>query len=769
MQFPIPNARLPISSSREAPKFNGHAYELVRFLTDIRTLQHRLQVPDQEMITYMPTYVTPTHESYFRSIAAHMPGATLDEYFLALVNAYPGARVEDRYTAADLDLIVARYSTLGANWTLHYLGEYSREFSTVAEVLTAGSLITELVARRRYLEGLGAQLGTAVQYRLGQMDMYRPTTVGYTLSEARHEAEFLLRAGAQLNPAIGYPGAIQQAGVGYAAHTFVPPPAFMGPAFGAAAPAPVPAYHTPIMPIAPITAVAPAAVASPTTPVQTATAPTLAPAYLTTAQVEEVARAMLRLNIRDGAPQRPQFQQQQPQFQRQWQQQQGPPMQRPPLDCLFCGNPNHFIKDCPEVDGYVARGLCQRMGGRVVGMDGGRITGLGRLIRERLDNLALSQAHGRVGTMGMYEGRERQDEEEEDEEVAAYQLERIDQLAALMVDAETRRASLVLSVTEREKRMKDRESKKARFNDDPVTRTSGSGPSMSEKAKGKAPEVARAGERTMGAGEGRMPPARKATGASEPRQDAVGAPPKEVPQFRFTTPIEVPGSAGRMLKRVLDESTITITARELIQVCPDVRKGMKDLTTTRRVGFGGTAEGAAALERAEVFYNDLPSEPMTERDVEEWMVGRESMALRQLEGRINDDVSAVCILDQGSQFVAMRRDVWEKVGVALSKAKKWVLEAANGTTAETIGMIDYLNITFGDIRVPLKVQVVETAPFEILLGRPFFALTQCTTQDFRDGEQHVTLTDPYTNRAFTIPTKERTKASRTGSFVNQGF
>jgi hypothetical protein len=63
-----------------------------------------------------------------------------------------------------------------------------------------------------------------------------------------------------------------------------------------------------------------------------------------------------------------------------------------------------------------------------------------------------------------------------------------------------------------------------------------------------------------------------------------------------------------------------------------------------------------------------------------------------------------------------------------------------------------LTYIFNDIY--LQVQVMPNAPYDILLSRLFYALTECITKDFTNGDQHLTITDPNTRQCVTIPTKE---------------
>ncbi|KAE9388759.1 hypothetical protein BT96DRAFT_793937, partial [Gymnopus androsaceus JB14] len=55
----------------------------------------------------------------------------------------------------------------------------------------------------------------------------------------------------------------------------------------------------------------------------------------------------------------------------------------------------------------------------------------------------------------------------------------------------------------------------------------------------------------------------------------------------------------------------------------------------------------------------------------------------------------------------------------------------------------------------LQVHIVDSPAYNVLLGQPFEVLTQAQTQSFLSGDQHITLTDPNTERIITIPTVPR--------------
>jgi hypothetical protein len=67
--------------------------------------------------------------------------------------------------------------------------------------------------------------------------------------------------------------------------------------------------------------------------------------------------------------------------------------------------------------------------------------------------------------------------------------------------------------------------------------------------------------------------------------------------------------------------------------------------------------------------------------------------------------------------------VWEKLGNNLQVERALKMEAANSTITETHGRLRNVRFTFDDIDIYLQVQVMSNAPYDILLGRLFYALT----------------------------------------------
>jgi hypothetical protein len=231
-------------------------------------------------------------------------------------------------------------------------------------------------------------------------------------------------------------------------------------------------------------------------------------------------------------------------------------------------------------------------------------------------------------------------------------------------------------------------------------------------------------------------------------------PPPSHPQYRYQAPIEDPGIAKSVIDRALD-SQVCISQRELLAMSSDARRHMKDLTTSKKV----TAE----TNNVEVFHFHAPEVPTRAchhcQENVPLVVGRDSVPLRAVYPLINGKYVFECVLDNGSMIIGMRRDIWEKLGYGLQNMKMR-MQSANKSDNDTLGRIANLKFTFGDVDLFLQVQVVDDAPYEILIGRPFFTLSEALTKDYKNGDQQVTITDPNTGAVVTLPTIEHNQKNR---------
>ena len=139
------------------------------------------------------------------------------------------------------------------------------------------------------------------------------------------------------------------------------------------------------------------------------------------------------------------------------------------------------------------------------------------------------------------------------------------------------------------------------------------------------------------------------------------------------------------------------------------------------------------------------------------VVGVDCLPLRCIDGLVDGKYPVECTLDSGVQLIAMRRAIWTDLSqypqFPLKPTKTYNMVAADHSRSSTLGTLENVLLKFGDVELYIQVQVVEDAPFNILLGQPFFAVAGAQTSHSTSGEQLITLKDPNSGSVLTLATK----------------
>ena len=230
-------------------------------------------------------------------------------------------------------------------------------------------------------------------------------------------------------------------------------------------------------------------------------------------------------------------------------------------------------------------------------------------------------------------------------------------------------------------------------------------------------------------------------------------------KFKYQSPIESTINTADLVGKALD-AQITVTTRELLAVAPEVRRQVKDLISGKRVAANSVEVEEPVDSYLSTFLND---ERSTFLDVSKYdpnapaSSAAPSLPLRVIYPAFSPGFYPECILDGGAQIVVMRRDIWERLGVPVAANKTMTMESANSGTTTTLSLVENHPVTLGDgdVTIHLQIQVVEDAPFEVLLGRPFFDVTNCTEVSRTGGSHLIKVVDPKTKNPFIFPTQPR--------------
>ena len=220
------------------------------------------------------------------------------------------------------------------------------------------------------------------------------------------------------------------------------------------------------------------------------------------------------------------------------------------------------------------------------------------------------------------------------------------------------------------------------------------------------------------------------------------------PQYRYRAPVESEESHKKVYEKILEQNVV-LTVEECIATMPTVRRYFKDAITGKRVPTEEDKTTGLVEVRDPLSSYAMAIDPPAAFEAEH------SLPLRCVEIFLNNMVKVDGIIDSGCQVILMRKDIWEQLRIPLYSQKVMSMESANGTKNYTAGLAPKVKITIGPVDLWCPIQVVETAPFEVLLGRPFMAVAQALTRDSFDGGMEITITDPDSGEHITIPTYPR--------------
>jgi hypothetical protein len=236
-------------------------------------------------------------------------------------------------------------------------------------------------------------------------------------------------------------------------------------------------------------------------------------------------------------------------------------------------------------------------------------------------------------------------------------------------------------------------------------------------------------------------------------------PPPDDSKYRFQAPVEHNVKTSDIVHRVLD-SKVNLSARELLAVAPDLRKHVREIVTSKKISANmvevdevdAYLAGCLDAEPPSVFLDLVKYDSSSS-------AAASSLPLRVIHPTFGPGVEPECILDGGAQVVVMRKDVWSRLQAPIVASRAMPMESANASTTMTLGLIEDHPVQLGPITIYLQIQVVEEAPFEVLLGRPFFDVISCSEVSSAGGKHEIRVKDPKTGKLYVFATQPRIRKS----------
>lgn len=257
---------------------------------------------------------------------------------------------------------------------------------------------------------------------------------------------------------------------------------------------------------------------------------------------------------------------------------------------------------------------------------------------------------------------------------------------------------------------------------------------------------------------------------------------------------EIKGRTTERIVEQINKTHISIPLEDVLEQCPEVKELMKKNISRNekaRVPKATIEEveddemkQLAFLEDHTVEWDDLPvtqvtvlqqatdtmakgsiivSDPVLqylesldpETARKKIFVARESHSLRAVYPIVNRNRPVETLLDSGSQIVSMDVRIAKLLGIVWRSDIQIQMQSANKQVESSLGLARNVPFKLGELEIYLQVHVMQAPAYDILMGRPFDALTASQINNSTNGDQIITLTDPNTGARYTLPTYVR--------------
>jgi hypothetical protein len=112
--------------------------------------------------------------------------------------------------------------------------------------------------------------------------------------------------------------------------------------------------------------------------------------------------------------------------------------------------------------------------------------------------------------------------------------------------------------------------------------------------------------------------------------------------------------------------------------------------------------------------------------------------------------------DEGSKIVLIWKDLCKELGLEVNQERKMMMQTANGGKEELEGCIEYFGIMVEGVQTYTHAFVVKSAPYCLLLGRPWQSSVRLQKVEKSSGIVEIIVTDPReAGRWVVVPTRER--------------
>ena len=744
---------MPARGERAAPTFDKtKPRELLRFFDDLEYLMERAAITSEtDKKKQAVRYTDFDTEQVWKTFPEFKNNTTTYlEFKQAILVHYPDASGDFIYSLRDMDLLIGERQRIGISSTQD-LSDYHLQFMSITTWLKEKKHLGELEQQRAYIRAFQTALLTAIQNRLQLKNPDHHPSIPHTVEKVYEAARFVLQGTTQSYfPTTTHPAA--QAAITSKSANYEPT-------------------------------------------VKREELNTIFAEF--TKNIVEVLNQNNRgrANNNNNAATRQ-------------------------TSCNFCGE-EHYIRECKHVDEYCRAGKCKRNQDNKVVLPSGAFVPReipGTLLKDRIEEwhrrnpnqlAAVTMLH--TIDMRIVKG---EPTVEAHSTFALSSQDRIATLEAELYALKTRKPNQASNIQTRAQR-RTRDQIEEDSDSEEVAAIRGNQQARIEEVIEETPAIITQAKKTTNDNRPIIMDQAPQVAQKEPEhayrnvKDAAYIPPTQpnvgsLPKpplkrndiaYRTLPPVQDPEIAKTVFTRAMD-SPLTITQRELLSLSPEIRSQVREITTSRRIttkdiianqhllqeGDSDSLEerdsnntntyamsigniqtppaGALIIsDPIETYYKSL--NPGEAPDFDQLVVALESGAVRSVLAIVDANRKKECILDPGSQIVAMSEESCHDLDLSYDPGIVLNMESANGSIDRSLGLARNVPFQIGEIIFYIQVHVIRSPAYDILLGRPFDILTESVVRNFANGDQTITIHDPNTGKRATVPTFSRGKYSCT--------
>ncbi|KDR77711.1 hypothetical protein GALMADRAFT_34942, partial [Galerina marginata CBS 339.88] len=155
---------MPSPHHPSAPKFNGQAESLTRFLREVLLLGTARSLTDKQIIEWTLMYIDPNDAELWEN-QTEASGHDWDAFKKSIIKLYPGADGDRKYSINDLQILVKANAHI-PGISPDQFGKFYRDFLRISTFLKNKSRLSDFEAASMFMDGLHINFRQQVCIRL---------------------------------------------------------------------------------------------------------------------------------------------------------------------------------------------------------------------------------------------------------------------------------------------------------------------------------------------------------------------------------------------------------------------------------------------------------------------------------------------------------------------------------------------------------------------------------------------------------------------------